>query len=110
AGRAGEAQPRAPGGDRGADGRVEPKRAPTGLACVPYRDDLLCFGDRLALGLATLGFLLRGSSRCSLAFLRTPPVGHPWRKGYLDSQPRAKPLSHPVDECCVCVSRGLFPF
>jgi hypothetical protein len=35
--------------------RIKPKRAPTGLAGIPDRNDLLRLGDRPALGLSTLG-------------------------------------------------------
>ena len=75
AARAGERQPRQPGRDGGADGRIEPQRAPAGLACIPYRDDLLRLGDCLAL---ELGALDLGRSPCgsTLAFLRAAVRTH----------------------------------
>jgi hypothetical protein len=54
-GRAREREPRKSGSDCRADRRIEPERAPTGLARIPDRDDLLRIGDGLALGLGALG-------------------------------------------------------
>ena len=54
AGRARKCQPREPGRDGSTDCRVEPQGSPTSLTRIPDRDDLLRFGNRLALGFGTL--------------------------------------------------------
>jgi len=67
---AGEAPPRVASRDGCADRGIEPQGSAAGLPCVPDSDDLLGFGNRLALGLSALGFLRR-SGGGSLTFLRS---------------------------------------
>jgi hypothetical protein len=75
AARAGQREPRQPGRDGSADRRIEPQRAPTCLAGIPDGNDLMRFGNRLALGLGALGFSRRTCCG-SLAFLRSAVRTH----------------------------------
>ncbi len=70
-----EAQPGDTCRNRSADGRVEPKRPPASLPCIPDGDNFLRVCDRLALGLSSLRFG-RCTRGCARTFLRSAVGAH----------------------------------